>query len=83
MRHFQGLVRLDSTDPPGNETRVAEYVKKVLEAEGFQVTVAAKDPARANVIARIKGNGAKTSPDDHGSQRHRPRRRRKMDLSAV
>ena len=59
MRHFQALVRIDSTDPPGNETRVAEYVKSVLEAEGIPVMLAAKDPARANVIARIKGNGSK------------------------
>jgi len=59
MRHFQALVRIDSTDPPGNETRVVDYVKKVLEAEGIPVTVAAKDPARANLIARLKGNGTK------------------------
>jgi len=59
MRHFQALVRIDTTDPPGNETRVVEYVKKVLEAEGIPVTVAAKDPARANLIARLKGNGNK------------------------
>src|SRR5258708_18041106 len=59
MRHFQALVQLDTTDPPGNETRVVEYVKKVLEAEGIPVTVVAKDPARANLIARLKGNGSK------------------------
>ena len=59
MRHFQALVRIDSTDPPGNETKVVEYVKKVLEAEGIPVTVAAKDPARANLIARLKGNGSR------------------------
>ncbi len=59
MRHFQALVRIDSTDPPGNETQVAEYVKKVLESEGIPVVLVAKDPARANLIARIKGNGSK------------------------
>lgn len=59
MRHFQALVQIDSTDPPGNETRVAEYVKKVLDAEGIPATLAAKDPARANVIARLKGNGTR------------------------
>jgi len=59
MRHFQALVQIDSSDPPGNETRVAEYVKKTLEADGIQVMLAAKDPARANVIARLKGNGSK------------------------
>jgi acetylornithine deacetylase/succinyl-diaminopimelate desuccinylase-like protein len=59
LRHFQALVQIDSTNPPGNETRVADYVKKVLEAEGIPVTLAAQDPARANVIARLKGNGSK------------------------
>ena len=59
MRHFQSLVQIDSTGAPGTETKVAEYVKKVLEAEGIQVTLVAKDPARANVIARIKGNGTR------------------------
>ncbi len=59
MRHFQALVRIDSTDPPGNETRVVEYVKKVLEAEGIPATLVAQDPARANLIARLKGNGSK------------------------
>ena len=59
MRHFQALVRIDSTNPPGNETKVAEYVKQTLEAEGIPATLAAKDPARANVIARLKGNGSK------------------------
>ena len=59
MRHFQALVQIDSTDPPGNETRVVEYVKKILEAEGLPVVVAAKEPARANLIARLKGTGAK------------------------
>lgn len=59
MRHFQALVRIDSTDPPGNETRVVDYLKKVLNAEGIPNTVVAKDPARANIIARLKGNGSK------------------------
>ncbi|HTR38672.1 MAG TPA: M20/M25/M40 family metallo-hydrolase [Bryobacteraceae bacterium] len=59
MRHFQALVRIDSTDPPGNETHVADYVKKTLEAEGIPVMMVAKDPARANIIARLKGNGSK------------------------
>ncbi|HYA15991.1 MAG TPA: M20/M25/M40 family metallo-hydrolase [Bryobacteraceae bacterium] len=55
LRHFQALVRIDST---ANEARVAEYVKGVLEAEGIPVTLAAKDANRPNVIARLKGNGS-------------------------
>jgi acetylornithine deacetylase/succinyl-diaminopimelate desuccinylase-like protein len=59
MRHFDALVQIDSTDPPGNETRVVDYIKKVFDAEGIPYIVAAKDPARANIIARLKGNGSK------------------------
>ena len=59
MRHFQALVRLDTSNPPGNETRAAEYVQRVLEAEGIPVERLALDPARANVVARLKGNGSK------------------------
>jgi acetylornithine deacetylase/succinyl-diaminopimelate desuccinylase-like protein len=59
LRHFQALVQIDSSDPPGNETHVAEYVKKTLEADGIPVMLVSQDPARANVIARLKGNGSK------------------------
>ena len=58
MRHYQALVRIDTTDPPGNETKIADYIKKVFDAEGIPVIVAAKDPARANIIALLKGNGS-------------------------
>lgn len=57
IRQLQALVQIDSSD--GHETRVAEYVKTVLDAEGIPAMVVSKDPARANVIARIKGNGTK------------------------
>ena len=59
LRHFDALIHIDSTDPPGNETKVVEYVKKVLDAEGIPSIVVAKDPARANLVARLKGNGSK------------------------
>ncbi len=59
MRHFQALVQIDSTDPPGNETRVVDYIRKIFDAEGIPYIVAAKDPARANIVARLKGNGSK------------------------
>ena len=56
MRNYQSLVQIDSTT---TEAGVAEFVKKVLEAEGIQVSLVAQNPARPNVIARIKGNGSK------------------------
>jgi acetylornithine deacetylase/succinyl-diaminopimelate desuccinylase-like protein len=59
LRHFQALVRIDTSNPPGNETRAVEYVKQVLEKEGLPYQVFAADPNRANLVARIKGNGRK------------------------
>ena len=59
LRHYQALIQLDTTDPPGNETRVTDYVKGVFQAEGIPYLVLAKDPARANIVARLKGNGSK------------------------
>ncbi|HXP89074.1 MAG TPA: M20/M25/M40 family metallo-hydrolase [Bryobacteraceae bacterium] len=59
LRHYRALVQLDTSNPPGNETRVAEYLKKVLEAEGIPTQTFARDAARANIVARIKGSGKK------------------------
>jgi acetylornithine deacetylase/succinyl-diaminopimelate desuccinylase-like protein len=59
LRHFRALVQIDTSNPPGNETRAVEYLKKVLEQEGIPVQVFARDPNRANFVARIKGNGRK------------------------
>ena len=59
LKHFQALVQLDTSSPPGNEVRAVEYLKKVLDAEGIPAEVFAKDPQRPNLVARIKGNGKK------------------------
>ena len=59
MQHFQALLRLDTTSPPGNERRAVEYLEQVLQREGISYQVFAKDPQRPNLVARIKGNGKK------------------------
>src|SRR4051794_29105355 len=57
LQHFQALLRLDTSNPPGNEYLVTDYVKSVLEKEGIAVEVFASDPKRPNLIARLKGSG--------------------------
>jgi acetylornithine deacetylase/succinyl-diaminopimelate desuccinylase-like protein len=57
LRHFQALLRLDTSNPPGNEYLVTDYLKGVLEAEGIPVRIVASDPKRPNLIARLKGSG--------------------------
>jgi len=59
LRHFQAILRLDTTDPPGGERPVVEYLKKVLEAEGIPVKTFALEEHRPNLVARLKGNGKK------------------------
>ncbi len=59
MQHYQALLRIDTSSPPGNETKAVEYLKQVFDKEGIQYQVFAKDPARANIVARIRGSGAK------------------------
>ena len=57
--HLVELVKIPSVNPPGNETEVAEYVRAVLAAEGIESRLYALDPARANLVARLEGNGSK------------------------
>lgn len=57
--HFDALLRIDTSNPPGNETTAAEYLQGVLEREGIAVKLLALEPSRANLVARIRGNGSK------------------------
>lgn len=59
MRHFQALIRIDTSDPPGNEAPAVEYLKSVLEREGIETKTLGLDPKRPNLVARIRGNGKK------------------------
>jgi acetylornithine deacetylase/succinyl-diaminopimelate desuccinylase-like protein len=57
--HLVELVKIRSVNPPGNETEVVRYLEAVLEAEGIPSRTFALDPDRANLVARIEGNGSK------------------------
>ena len=59
LDRYRSLIRLNTASPPGNETIAVEYMKKLIEAEGIPVQVFAMDPNRANLVARLKGNGSK------------------------
>jgi acetylornithine deacetylase/succinyl-diaminopimelate desuccinylase-like protein len=57
LKHFQAIIQMDTTDPPGGEQPVADYLKKVLEADGIPVQVFTKADKRPNLVARLKGSG--------------------------
>jgi acetylornithine deacetylase/succinyl-diaminopimelate desuccinylase-like protein len=54
---LQELIRLDTTNPPGNETVAAELLRSYLEDAGVACELYAKIPERANLVARIPGRG--------------------------
>jgi acetylornithine deacetylase/succinyl-diaminopimelate desuccinylase-like protein len=54
---LQRLIRLDTTNPPGNETAAAELLRDYLEAAGVECELYARVPERANLVARIRGTG--------------------------
>src|ERR1041384_7645928 len=57
VRNLTGFIQIDTVSPPGNETRGAEYLKKLLEREGIPAEILTLVPARGNVVARLKGSG--------------------------
>jgi acetylornithine deacetylase/succinyl-diaminopimelate desuccinylase-like protein len=56
---FQTLLRVDTTNPPGAERAAADVLAERLRAEGLEPVVVEPAPGRANLIARLKGDGSK------------------------
>ena len=52
---LQQLLRLNTVNPPGNETIAAELLREYLQANGVEVELYARTPERANLVARLKG----------------------------
>ncbi len=58
--HFlTDLIRIDTQDPPGDESKVAHYLEGVLKSEGIESEIIEPVPGRASIVARLKGNGKK------------------------
>ena len=55
------LIRINTTNPPGNEKDAAEYLAETLEKEGFKCEVFESAPRRGSVITRLKGTGERPS----------------------
>lgn len=54
---LQELLRLNTVNPPGNETIAAEFLRAYLEDSGVPCELYALEPERANLVARIPGRG--------------------------
>ena len=52
---LQQLLRLNTVNPPGNETIAAELLRDYLEANGVEVELYGRVPERMNLVARLRG----------------------------
>jgi acetylornithine deacetylase/succinyl-diaminopimelate desuccinylase-like protein len=60
VEHLCRLIRFDTTNPPGNETPAALYLKQVCEREGFEeIQLLEGAPRRGNLIVRLRGDGSR------------------------
>lgn len=55
------LIRINTTNPPGNETNAAKYVEQYLASDGFQSEILEYAPGRGSIITRLKGTGEKSN----------------------
>ena len=50
-------LRIDTTNPPGNEAPGAEFLGSILKGEGIDCKLYESAPGRSSVLARLKGEG--------------------------
>ena len=59
LLHFKELLKIDTTNPPGNERAAADYLGRVLDREGIPYRIVESEPTRASLVARLSGTGKK------------------------
>ena len=56
---FRALLRIDTSNPPGRERAAAELLADSLREDGIEPRILEAAPQRANLLARLKGTGAR------------------------
>lgn len=63
VRVERDYLRVNTSNPPGNEIQAAQFFKRILDAEGIPSQIfeysGYAGSGHANIIARLKGNGSK------------------------
>ncbi|MDH3442296.1 MAG: M20/M25/M40 family metallo-hydrolase [Deltaproteobacteria bacterium] len=52
-------IQVDTTNPPGNEIKAAQFFKEIFDREGIEAKIIESAPGRGNVYARLRGDGSK------------------------
>ena len=64
LEYYTALFKLDTSNPPGNETLAVNYLKPILDRAGIPNQVFSLDPKRGNLVARLNGNGTQGTHDE-------------------
>lgn len=59
---LQDLLRIDTSNPPGQEAAAAQLLADRLAADGVSSELLASAPGRANLVARLRGDGSSGGP---------------------
>src|SRR5205085_3003148 len=57
VRTIQEYVRINTSNPPGDVLKAADFLTRILEREGIPVKRYDSGPGRSIVLARLKGTG--------------------------
>ncbi len=58
VQRVQEYLRVNTVNPPGNESRAVEYLARIFDAEGIPYETAESAPGRGNIWARLDGGDA-------------------------
>lgn len=59
LTHLKNLIRINTTNPPGNEIKAVRYLSQIFDKEKIPYQIVEPKPGRASIIARVKGDGSK------------------------
>lgn len=57
IEKLRAYLRVDTSNPPGTESRGVDWLKKLFDAEGIAYESAESAPGRGNIVARLRGTG--------------------------
>ncbi|MDG1229721.1 MAG: M20/M25/M40 family metallo-hydrolase [SAR86 cluster bacterium] len=52
---LKAYLKIETVNPPGNESRAVDYIANIFEQEGIEFNSAESAPGRGNIWARIEG----------------------------
>lgn len=58
LTHFKNLIRINTTNPPGNEIEAVKYLKGIFDQNDLPCEIVEPSPTRASIVSRLKGDGS-------------------------